>query len=134
MRKALKFKTSLMLLAWSVIFLHGIIPHNHHDHRDARCTHIYHHTSEGRNDAENTSYDNPLIKSIPVHEEQKVLVCHFSAELIHLTDLDQVFINENGYHNPPLAETVNQYINAGSSASILKPAYSLMPLRAPPPA
>jgi len=131
-RKALKFKTSLLLLAWSVIFLHGIIPHNHHDHRAAGCTHICHHTSEDRSDSEITSHYKLLIKSIPGNDKQKGLVCHFAAELMHQTDIDQVFIHEDEYHNMSPAEADNQYINAGSSCSIIKPAYSLMPLRAPP--
>lgn len=132
MRKALKFKTSLLLLAWSVIFLHGIIPHNHHDHRDPHCTHICHRTSEDRSDSENTLNKNPLIKSILAHEEQNELVCHFAAELMHLTDIDQVFIHEDGFHNMSPAAAVNQYLDTGPSGSIIKPAYSLMPLRAPP--
>jgi hypothetical protein len=37
LRKAIKIKTFVLLLAWSVIFAHSVIPHNHIDESFQGC-------------------------------------------------------------------------------------------------
>jgi hypothetical protein len=37
LRKAIKIKASVLLLAWSVIFAHSVIPHNHIDENFLGC-------------------------------------------------------------------------------------------------
>jgi len=121
-----------MLLAWSVIFLHGIIPHNHHDRRDAGCKHICHHGTQEKGDSGIGVKNNFLLKNINNDKEQNGMICHFASEVIHQNDIDPVFINEAGDFKMMPIITGNQYITTGSSGRIIKAAYSLMPLRAPP--
>ncbi|MDT8401959.1 MAG: hypothetical protein RQ743_09705 [Bacteroidales bacterium] len=132
MRKAIKIKTSLMLLAWSVIFLHGIIPHNHLEQRDAGCSHICHQGTQEKDDSEIAIQSNLLLRNIVYDNEQNEMICHFASELIHQNDIDKVFINETGNFKLTPVLTGKQCIIRTSPGSIIKAAYSLMPLRAPP--
>ncbi|HVN57206.1 MAG TPA: hypothetical protein VMT63_02815 [Bacteroidales bacterium] len=49
MRKTLKIKTSFLLLAWLIIFAHGVIPHNHSDEASCSPCSARHESGTGHN-------------------------------------------------------------------------------------
>ena len=131
LRKAIKIKTSVLLFAWSLIFLHGIIPHTHHDPGFSGCSHSCHHESqEDSNTA--TAFNNILLKGIDTGNDHKGIACHFASELIHQNDIDKVFIHEAGNLVLTPVNTDNQCLIMTAHGRIIRASYSLMPLRAPP--
>jgi len=132
LRKAIKIKASVLLFAWSLIFLHGIIPHTHHDPGETGCSSICHHGSQEGSNSETFSHSNLLLKNIEVGHEHNGIICHFASELIHQNDIDKVFINETGNIKlDPLTEG-RQCIISTDPGRIIRVSFSLMPLRAPP--
>ncbi|MDZ7739972.1 MAG: hypothetical protein U5K32_13085 [Bacteroidales bacterium] len=121
-----------MLLAWSVIFLHGIIPHNHHDHRDAQCHNILHHDCSDDKDNIFDDRHHYHLASSGDDNEHSSLICHFTSELVNSAGQDHAFIHQAGLHLDSLPIIVCQYISVIKSSRINKPALRLMPLRAPP--
>jgi len=88
--RRLKIKTTIVLLAWTVIFLHGVIPHKHLQERSVGCSSIYHVI----NDDLQSSTDNHAINGKHDHNEK---ICHFS-ELLYSSqnwgDLNLTPVNE----------------------------------------
>lgn len=119
------------MLAWSLIFLHGIIPHTHHDPGDTGCKHICHHDSQEESSTD-TAFNNILLKSIDTGNNHNGIVCHFASELIHQNDIDKVFIHEAGNLVLTPENTDTQCLIMPAPGRIIRASYSLMPLRAPP--
>ncbi len=82
LRKAIRIKASILLLAWFVIFAHGIIPHNHLDNPCSDCHNILH--TEG---VENASSDRPMdYHSLPAEKT----VCHYSGFIFYELSSDNL--------------------------------------------
>jgi hypothetical protein len=74
-RKALKLKTYLMLVAWMMIFMHNIIPHNHIDDNITGCHDVIQKTAPDNNKSDVTKgFTN---------QPCDVTVCHISGFLFH---------------------------------------------------
>ena len=75
MRRALKFKAYIFLIAWATIFAHNVIPHNHADENFSVCDELSHNSVPCQSDRDiSIIIDN-------VHSDQKV--CHLSNFLFH---------------------------------------------------
>ena len=84
LRKAIRIKASVLFLAWFVIFLHGVIPHNHLDNPYSDCHSILH--SEG---AESSRTDRALnFHTLPSGKT----VCHYSGIIFHELSSDNLFL------------------------------------------
>ncbi|MFN8211863.1 MAG: hypothetical protein U0T33_12980 [Bacteroidales bacterium] len=95
MRKALKIKTSVLLVAWMVIFTHSIIPHSHADECLADHGEAIHSISTAQ-----VSHDNSVkISSKPAEEK----VCHL---------LNQVFQSFNPENSIPISEGSISFVPA----------------------
>lgn len=70
MRRALKLKASVFLLAWFAIFAHNVIPHNHVCDNLATCNQLLHNSAKVDRE----------------HSEEKV--CHLSNLLFHTLNPD----------------------------------------------
>jgi hypothetical protein len=70
LRRALKFKAYIFLIAWATIFAHNLIPHNHADASLTLCSGLihFHGTLQSEGDR-STKLNNE-------HSDSKV--CHFS--------------------------------------------------------
>jgi len=119
------------LLAWSLIFLHGIIPHTHHDIGDAGCSQSCHHGSQEESKT-GTAFNNILLKGIDNGNDHNGFVCHFASELIHQNDIDKLFIHEAGNIVLTPEKSDSQYLILPAPGRTTMASYSLMPLRAPP--
>ena len=131
MRRSLKIKTISMLLAWMIIFLHGIIPHIHHEHRSLNCHQIWH-FNHVPSTMEKTNNEGIIMLSAAGNNHSEVLICHFSTELMHETHLDYLFINEatGSYISAPFKP--GNYMHYQTTNRIIKTVLKFMPLRAPP--
>jgi len=133
MRKALKIKTSLMLLSWMVIFLHGVIPHNHNSSHKPGCHHIVHASASGHDHHSECNHTDDKIAYLSnSHADESETICHFSAKLFQNLQIDGFFVVESGwkatYKALPAAG-----LRSFSPAFKKPPAFrSCMLLRAPP--
>ncbi len=75
LRKALKLKACIFLIAWLTIFAHNVIPHNHDDDNFPVCNELSHNSVPTQSDRD------IFIKIDNVHSDQKV--CHLSNFLFH---------------------------------------------------
>ncbi|MGM0463833.1 MAG: hypothetical protein ACQEQW_04170 [Bacteroidota bacterium] len=132
LRKSIKIKTVMMLLAWAVIFLHGIIPHKHNDHRDAHCHNIMHHDCSDEKDNPFDDRHHYHLTSAGDDYEHSSLICHFTTELVNSSGQDHAFIHQSSLHLQSLPLTICQYISETECIRVNNPGYRLMPLRAPP--
>ncbi len=129
MRKGLKIKTLTLIIAWSIIFLHGVIPHNHGNHQGA-CNQVFHISSD--HNEHHCEHENDYEFFCSPSGDNVIKVCHFSTNLHIQDDLNLPFIieqesNHTCFQIPTLAIRVCSVFNSDSP-----PEYSLMPLRAPP--
>jgi hypothetical protein len=87
LRKGLKIKSLSLLLAWLVIFAHGVIPHHHVDELIPECHSVFHRVSADIGKDENPG----AYKNTPSEET----VCHYSGFIFgHLGSDNQVLISE----------------------------------------
>ena len=77
-----------LLLAWGVIFAHGIVPHHHHiNHVSSECTSQTHQSSDHLcNEEEDHSIKEC---SQDCHDQ----ACHFHVEILTQVSIDHVFIS-----------------------------------------
>jgi hypothetical protein len=75
LRRALKLKAYIFLIAWLTIFAHNVIPHNHTDENFTVCNELSHSSVPCPSGADIT------IKFGNIHSDQKV--CHLSNFLFH---------------------------------------------------
>jgi len=80
LRKGIKTKASIVLLAWLVTFAHGVIPHNHMQEGHEGCTGIIHNISE----KSDTCDDLAVFAEKPVD----LKICHISGLLFKQFDTD----------------------------------------------
>ena len=131
MRRGLKIKTLFMLLAWMIIFLHSIIPHNHHEHRSINCNCIYHY-DHGDSAVDKMVHDGLILLNAVNNNHCKVFICHFSIELMQETHFDHLFFHESSIpFLGPLPSPVI-YIHYCTIDKGTKSEIKFMPLRAPP--
>ena len=138
MRKAIKIKVYVMVLAWMVIFLHDAIPHNHDNSPDHNCHAVIHSVEPG----------SDLISSIPdqvehitglyliltggSHNHNPHFICHFSTSLYHdqLLEMNAVILTDN-----PLcffSQKITATISPAVISPVIKSALRLSLLRGPP--
>jgi hypothetical protein len=87
LRNGIKIKAFTLLLAWLVIFVHGVIPHHHVDEDFSDCQNILQPAYQ------DVGHDNQAdtYKRLPAEET----VCHYSGLIFsHLNSDDQVFFSE----------------------------------------
>jgi hypothetical protein len=75
LRKALKFKAGIFLIAWATIFAHNVIPHNHANETFSCCNELSHNLSSNSSDGDGT------FKFDSEHSDSKV--CHLLNLLFH---------------------------------------------------
>lgn len=123
MRRAIRIKSFTMLLAWFVIFAHGVVPHNHLDDPSSVCHHLLH--STGAED--NQSGD--LVRTDG--EQQGKRACHYSGFVFHQLS-DNIILNSDkpGFIKPPEIYTSNNFHS--TELFISDPYWCNSALRAPP--
>jgi hypothetical protein len=124
LRKAIRIKASILLLAWFVIFLHGVIPHNHLDNPYSDCHSILH--SEA---AENSRADRaPNFQTLPSEKT----VCHYSGFIFSQLSSDNLIFtyDRSAFINPP--EVLASNIFSVTVLFISDPNPGISALRAPP--
>jgi len=104
LRKGLKIKSFSLLLAWLVIFSHGIIPHHHVDELIPECHSVFHTVSADCGKGENPG----TYKNTPSEET----VCHYSGFIFgHQGSDNQLLISEGilfiGLSGPPASANLN---------------------------
>jgi hypothetical protein len=75
LRRALKFKAYIFLIAWATIFAHNVIPHNHIYENFSGCNELMHGNVSCSDDADRSS------RLYNEHSDSKV--CHLSNFLFH---------------------------------------------------
>jgi hypothetical protein len=92
-RKAIKIKALMLLTAWTMIFAHSIIPHNHPAEYITGCHELLHKTAPVENDC------NGLHKF--KNQPEDIKVCHISGFLF------QQFNQDNYYFKYTWDNTIN---------------------------
>jgi hypothetical protein len=85
LRKGLKIKACFVFLAWLMIFMHNVIPHNHLEESFTGCHELFHHTSPDGNNSDLSL----KLNGGPVD----VNVCHISNLLFHSFSPDNLIIH-----------------------------------------
>jgi hypothetical protein len=92
LRKALKIKSSIIFLAWLVIFAHSLIPHNHLQEYYKELNNMIHLFGHA---ADCEDYKVTL-ESLTTENEN---VCHLSENLFHNSGCEGIFLtSENITH------------------------------------
>jgi len=121
-----------MLLAWLVIFLHGIIPHNHQSQRTAHCHNVFHHDHAEDDTKDLPAIDKFLLNAFESDHSRPAIICHFTSELVNNAGTDHFFTYEDIFNFTSPALSSGPYFPANYCGRVKKPSHSLMPLRAPP--
>jgi hypothetical protein len=86
LNRSVKIKALFLFLAWTVIFLHGVIPHSHIEDQTGICHSLYHtgicSNEKGLNTAE--------IDGVNAHHDK---VCHFSSLLFNTFGTDDIIFS-----------------------------------------
>jgi hypothetical protein len=82
LRRVLKIKACIILLAWLAIFLHNTIPHNHIYENISGCHELIHDSAAGTDNTGKSS----LLVSLP----SEIHVCHISGFLFHSFNPDNL--------------------------------------------
>lgn len=132
MRKALRLKAITLLLSWTIIFLHGLVPHLHadhpnHDHNSNECRH-----STDSNHMNADEKDNsPWLMASDSHDHNES-VCHFNPNLFSQLNLDVSFVQAEDFEAIEIREKV-VFTRPDTEPKIKKPPLlSTSALRAPP--
>ncbi|MCD4770176.1 MAG: hypothetical protein K8R35_08420 [Bacteroidales bacterium] len=128
MRKNIKTKVSLIGIAWMLIFLHGIIPHNHSDDISHLNNNIIHNES---GDDVNPEDDNTVLLSHPDNHLHGN-VCHFSTNLFFRFAPDHFFITTSVPDITSVRFHVIATVASIESYFIRPPLITSRTLRAPP--
>jgi len=120
-----------MMIAWLVIFLHAVIPHNHHDQQQPDCQSICHHQNS------NITKESEVKKSMvsvlkPMAEKHESQICHFSTDLKHETSPDTFFFNADVVFIIHPATRIISTKNIYDQWAATDHQFRLKPLRAPP--
>jgi hypothetical protein len=124
LRKAIKIKVYTIMLAWVVIFMHSVIPHNHLLENNTGCRELFHGIVTGDNDCDSTS----KLESQPGES----IVCHFSNFLFNQFSQDNLIIQSNKEsHFYPVLLTGSIFVHP-SEPYIYRSYHGTSSLRAPP--
>jgi len=124
LRKALKLKASVFIIAWLALFVHNVIPHHHIDNNCESFGHLAHNPVSCTDDTGHAARAD--------NEHQDEHVCSLSNLLFHSLN-PEIFLSCSGINpdfNPDLPVSVfyigfNKFISsAGTGGTCL--------LRAPP--
>jgi hypothetical protein len=124
--KRLTINAAPVIVAWLIIFLHGAIPHDHHQEHDNGCKSLIHwcHDSE-------LAHASGIFNKDAGSSEHH-LICHFNTGPFHSLDNEIVFYTEPPVKAYSVEPTVLTNHN-GSSLTYLSRLISLPDnLRAPP--
>jgi hypothetical protein len=119
-----KIKAYTLLLSWSVIFAHSIIPHNHHDLDYTGCYNLVHTI-----DYSDYSKDNITRFDIKPLEET---ICHYSGFVFFQLNTDNLIISSNKTASSDSFEIVSYFNIQNSFGYISDPHLGKSALRAPP--
>jgi hypothetical protein len=128
LRKTLKIKAFAILFGWLIIFMHGIIPHNHLQEHQSGCHELFHTTTNHNSDFQDKNTGSSLYSE--KNEDEKV--CHFSSFLFNNFNQDNLIItpDRETYFFPPVISVTLSFYNLVSYLS--EPYYGSISLRAPP--
>jgi hypothetical protein len=82
-------------VAWLIIFLHAVIPHNHYDEHATGCQSVYHccHESHANGSEGPDSITEGSDKLNESHDEDgSHFICHYTAGTFHTLDNDMPFM------------------------------------------
>ena len=97
MRKALRLKATTLLLSWTIIFLHGMIPHLHADHSDHNPdSNDCQHSSNSKHMHGDEKNDSTWLLASNSQEHNES-VCHFNPNLFSQLNLDVSFVHFEDY-------------------------------------
>jgi hypothetical protein len=91
--RSVKIKAFIILLAWAIVFLHGVIPHIHMSEQHGLCHSLLHDSDLSEKGAANSDNING---SHNAHEK----VCHFSTILYMQQGFEDQFANTS--HKPQI--------------------------------
>lgn len=124
MRRSVKIQSYFILLAWSFMFLHNIIPHNHLNNNISGCHELVHNTSSEKHHCEGVSE----YKELP----EEITVCHISGFLFHQLNTDNLLLAKFTFNNfEPVLNTVCK-VTPVADTHVSDPYYGTFSLRAPP--
>ncbi len=130
-RKAIKIKTFFMLLAWSIIFLHAVIPHNHINNHALICHLVCHNRNEGLSGfSSNTGSSESYHMFVPAGHND--MVCHFFTHMMFNDNPDKIFTYKSSTPYISIPEKKTIYNPGYWCGREIKIALKLRPLRAPP--
>jgi hypothetical protein len=111
-----------LLLAWTIIFAHSIIPHHHHDsYHDLVCNHCH------------ASYhQNTFTEEINDHDDCHEHACHFQFEVLSQVSIDPVFIAAAQYFDSDFLPIQQTERNTFYIENRYEPLFYTNQLRAPP--
>ena len=78
----------ILFLAWTIIFVHNIVPHHHHfADQSSECHHESHRESASH------STINVVSQFDCCNDHETEYTCHFHVEILTQVSIDNVFIN-----------------------------------------
>jgi hypothetical protein len=92
-----------LFLAWTIIFAHSIVPHNHHD--------TFHETKCLNNHHEHNTQSNLFAEIHDCDSDCGGHVCHFHVDVLTQVSIDNIFIinNESQLFNSITYLETNRY-------------------------
>jgi hypothetical protein len=88
LKRSLKIKAFLVLFAWGVVFMHGVIPHIHPNEQPGNCNSLLHDIDE----KEHGNNDPDHFRGIHTDHEK---VCHFATIMLQQQGFDDILCNTN---------------------------------------
>ena len=124
MRKAIRIKAAILIVAWSAIFLHGVVPHNHIEGSSTGCQNFFHYTNleKGLVDRTIRFGNNPSEKS----------GCTWSGYIYHNVNSENLLIFSEQSMLISSPEVYNSKACHSSVLFITDPHKGISSLRAPP--
>lgn len=119
-----------MMMAWVVIFLHAVIPHNHQDHKQPGCQELC--QSHNGNDDYGKDHKYELAVILPLADSHESNICHFSTELKNEKSFNSFFINEPVYFISQTNEGISGITMSTHEALVSGHLMNALFLRAPP--
>jgi hypothetical protein len=128
--RAVKIKTIILLFGWLIIFMHGIIPHNHLQEQHNGCHELYHNITANNTIVQDKNSEHSTAQYSEKTEDAKV--CHFSSFLFNNYNHDRLIITatRETYFLPQEISVTISFYNSESYSS--EPYYGSTSLRAPP--
>lgn len=119
-----KIKAFTLLIAWSVIFAHSIIPHNHHNDEFKACHNLVHAVDLAGSSQDKTA----RLDSLP----DKETVCHYSGFVFYQLNTDTIIISTGKTSFPAMIRITGSINDQNSLIFISDPHLGKSALRAPP--